>query len=116
MLRLLPVLVTALLLCAWPSAAEFTSYAVVQKDASLRIRNQVVRLFGIYIPQNGQLCSVNPRPPFCGTRAAAALDFRIQGFITCQETGIIYSDGSISAVCWTGRSNFDDGRGLGAPI
>ena len=114
MFRLLSVLVVALLLCARPSAAEFTSYAVVQEDASLRIRNQVVRLFGIYIPQNSQFCNVNPLPPFCGTRAAAALDFKIQGFVTCQETGTTYSDGSISAVCWTNRCSFNAGEDLGA--
>ena len=96
------------------AAAEFRSYAVVQEDASLLIQNKVVRLYGIYIPQNGQFCNVNPRPPFCGTRAAAALDFKIQGFVTCQETGIYFSDGSISAVCWTGRSNFGEGEDLGA--
>ena len=42
--------------CARPSAAEFSSYAVLQDDASLVIRNKVVRLFGIYIPDPGQFC------------------------------------------------------------
>ncbi|MFO1157144.1 MAG: hypothetical protein U1E43_10375 [Rhodospirillales bacterium] len=47
---------------------DFRSYAVVQEDGSLLIKNKLVRLYGIYIPQKGQFCSVNPRPPFCGTR------------------------------------------------
>ena len=100
-------------LAAGTAAAEFRSYAVVQEDASLLIQNKLVRLYGIYIPQKGQFCNVNPRPPFCGTRAAAALDFKIQGFVTCQEMGT-YSDGSISAVCWTKRSSFNEGEDLGA--
>jgi hypothetical protein len=59
------------------AAADFKSYAVVREDASLLIQNKVVRLYGIYIPQRGQFCSFNINPPFCGTRAAAALDFKI---------------------------------------
>ncbi len=105
----------ALLLALAPATAiaDFRSYAVVQDDGSLLIQNKLVRLYGIYIPQNGQFCNVNPRPPFCGTRAAAALDFKIQGFVTCQEMGT-YSDGSISAVCWTRRSSFNEGEDLSA--
>jgi hypothetical protein len=53
MFRLLSVLVVALLLCARPSAAEFSSYAIVHDDASLVIQNKVVRLFGVYIPDPG---------------------------------------------------------------
>jgi endonuclease YncB( thermonuclease family) len=113
MFRLLSVLVVALLLCARPSAAEFSSYAVLQEDASLVIQNRVVRLFGIYIPDHGQFCDTQLRPAFCGNRAATALNFKIQGFVTCQEMGT-YDDGSISAVCWTRRSNFSEGTDLGA--
>src|SRR5512134_3722296 len=87
MFRLLSVLVVALLLCARPSAAEFSSYAVLQEDASLVIQNRVVRLFGIYIPDHGQFCDTQLRPAFCGNRAATALNFKIQGFVTCQEMG-----------------------------
>lgn len=95
------------------AAAEFRSYAVVREDASLLIQNKVVRLFGIYVPQQGQFCSFNINPPYCGTRAAAALDFKIQGFVTCREMGV-YSDGSISAICWNKRSSFNEGEDLGA--
>jgi endonuclease YncB( thermonuclease family) len=113
MLKPLAIALVSWILAAGTAAADFRSYAVVQEDASLVIQNKVVRLYGIYIPQLGQFCNVNPRPPFCGTRAAAALDFKIQGFITCHEMGT-YSDGSISAVCWTGRSSFNEGEDLGA--
>ena len=87
MFRLLSIVVVALLLCARPSAAEFSSYAIVRDDASLLMRNNVVRLFGVYIPDSV-------------TRAAAALNFAIHGFVTCQEMGT-YDDGSIGAYCWT---------------
>lgn len=93
--------------------ADFRSYAVVRDDASLLIQNKVVRLYGIYVPQQGQFCSSNINPPFCGTRAAAALDFKIQGFVTCREMGV-YDDGSISAICWTKRSGFSEGEDLSA--
>ncbi|HYN39877.1 MAG TPA: hypothetical protein VES39_11565 [Rhodospirillales bacterium] len=113
MLKSLVMAGALLCLAAGTAAADFRSYAVVQEDASLLIQNKLVRLYGIYIPQKGEFCNVNPRPPFCGTRAAAALDFKIQGFVTCREMGT-YSDGSISAVCWTKRSSFNEGEDLGA--
>jgi hypothetical protein len=97
MIRLLAVAAVVLLLSATPGLAEFCSYAVVQDDASLVIQNKVVRLFGIYIP----------RP----NRAATALNFKIQGFVTCEEMGT-YDDGSISAICWTRRSGVDLGAYL----
>ena len=62
MFRLLSVLVVALLLCARPSAAEFSSYAIVHDDASLVIQNKVVRLFGVYIPHPGRFCDTQLRP------------------------------------------------------
>jgi endonuclease YncB( thermonuclease family) len=99
MLRMMSVLAIALLLCARPSAAEFTSYAIVRNDGSLLIRNNVVRLFGVYIPDPGQFCDARLRPVFCGNRAASALNLRNLGFVTCEEMGV-YDDGSISAICW----------------
>ena len=46
-----------------------------------------------------------------GTTGATALNFKIQGFVTCQEMGT-YDDGSISAICWTRRSRADLGAYL----
>ena len=94
MLRLLSITAVALLLCARPCTAEFTSYAIVRADGSLLIRNKVVRLLGVYIPND---------------RAVAAMNRDIHGFITCQEMGA-YDDGSISAVCW--KHGNDVGAGL----
>jgi endonuclease YncB( thermonuclease family) len=102
-----------LALAARPSHADFRSYAVVQDDATMVIQNKLVRLYGIYIPQNAPFCGQTLRPTVCGNRAAVALDFKIQGFVTCREMGA-YTDGSISAICWTGRSNFNEGEDLGA--
>ena len=96
-----------------PGMADFRSYAVVQDDASLVIQNKVVRLFGVYIPDPRRFCDTQLRPAFCGSRAATALNFKIQGFVTCREMGT-YDDGSISAICWTKRSNFSEGTDLGA--
>jgi endonuclease YncB( thermonuclease family) len=110
---LLAVAATALFALTRPSFAELRSYALVQDDASLIIQNRVVRLFGVYIPEPGQFCDTQFRPAFCGTRAATALNSKIQGFVTCEEMGF-YEDGSISAICWTKRSSFSEGIDLGA--
>ena len=45
--------------------------------------------------------------------ATSLCDFKIQGFVTCQEMGT-YDDGSISAVCWTRRSGASGSVDLGA--
>jgi endonuclease YncB( thermonuclease family) len=113
MMKSLALAVIGVFLWAIPSLAEFRSYAIVQDDASLIIQNRVVRLFGIYIPEDRRFCDTAFRPPYCGKRAAAALNFKIQGFVTCEEMGS-YDDGSISAICWTRRSSFSEGTDLGA--
>jgi endonuclease YncB( thermonuclease family) len=112
-MRSLALAVIGVFLCAIPGLAEFRSYAVVQQDASLIIQNRVVRLFGIYIPEDRQFCDQSFNPRYCGNRAAAALNSKIQGFVTCEEMGT-YDDGSIGAICWTKRSAFDEGIDLGA--
>lgn len=96
-----------------PALAEFKSYAVVRADASLLIRGKVVRLFGLYIPDDERVCKFFVRPASCGARAAVALDFRITGFVTCQEVAE-NRDGSIDAICYADRSTFKEGTDLGA--
>jgi endonuclease YncB( thermonuclease family) len=105
MLAILPV--------ASARAQEFRSYASVQDDGTMLVQGRLVRLYGIYIPQRGQFCDRAIRPTRCGTRAAVALQFKIQGFVTCREMGV-YDDGSVSAICWTRRSSFREGEDLGA--
>lgn len=97
-----------------PAAADFESYAVVQNDASLRIRNQTVHLFGIFIPGREAQCTTRFRPARCGlNRAAVALDFKIQGFVRCQPRAV-RADGSLEAICAVNASPFSPGEDLAA--
>ena len=91
------VLVTGL---PWTvSAYAASSYAIVQEDASLRIKGNTYRLFGIYIPATSQTCRSFERPPKCSTYAALALDFKIGvNFVNC-EPRKQNDDGSINGYC-----------------
>ena len=93
------IALAAMLLFSPPlAAAEFGGNAFVQDDATLKVAGRMVRLHGIYIPTGGRFCETRLRPVRCQTRAALALDFRIQGFVRCRETGQ-FADGSIEAIC-----------------
>jgi endonuclease YncB( thermonuclease family) len=90
------------------------SYAVVRDDATLIVRNQVIRLSGIFVPEDGRVCEPRIRPVQCGTRAAQALRIKIQGFIECLPQAR-YRDGSLSAFCYAeGNSMLDPPVDLGA--
>lgn len=93
--------------------ADIVSYAIVQEDATLKVKGRTIRLFGIYIPPTDRTCLRFLRPTPCGSRAAMALELKIQGFVHCEEKER-YADGSISAICWVGRSTFDEGEDLSA--
>lgn len=112
-LRLIVLIACALVAASAGARADIKSYAIVQDDASLLMRGKTIRLAGIYIPSTGQICNSNIRPVRCAPRAAQALEFIIRGFVHCQERGR-FSDGSLSAFCWVGRSSFSEGRDLGA--
>jgi endonuclease YncB( thermonuclease family) len=112
-LRWLPV-ICLLLTWGWPQPAEareLRGYALINDDASLQVQGKTVHLFGIYIPDTGRKCRSNIRPVQCASRAALALDFKIQGFVNCfvQEKN---RDRSVNAVCYLGRSSFSDGLDL----
>lgn len=95
-------------------AAEFRSYALVQPDATLKIAGRHVRLWGIYIPEDGRHCNTRRRPVICGdSRAAVALEDRIQSFVTCWPRGR-GRDGLVVALCRAGYSTFDRGTDLAA--
>jgi endonuclease YncB( thermonuclease family) len=97
------------LLAALPAAqAEIRSYAIVQDDGSLKVSGRIVRLHGIYIPQGEQFCATQVRPVECKSRAALALEQRIQSFVRCNETAA-FTDGSVGAVCTV------DGDGVTSP-
>jgi endonuclease YncB( thermonuclease family) len=103
------ILAFMLFLMAAPAvAAELRSYAIVQDDGSLKVSGRIVRLHGVHIPQSDQFCATRVRPVECKSRAALALDQRIQSFVRCTETSA-YSDGSVGAVCTV------DGDGVTSP-
>ena len=107
--------VAVLLCCGGPAALarEISSSARVNEDGSLRISGKTIHLYGIHIPQIGNTCSSNKLPPFCGTRAAIALDFRISGFVRC-EIIATNSDGSLVGWCRVNASHFSEGEDLSA--
>jgi endonuclease YncB( thermonuclease family) len=116
MIRVLVVIAVILCGAALPVQAQgrpIESYAVVRQDASLLIRGKVVRLAGIYIPDYGQTCRFYVNPRVCGSRAAVALEFKIQRFVRCQPVAI-NADGSLSAFCETNYTKFSPGEDLGA--
>ena len=94
-------------------AYEISSYARVNDDGTLRIKGKTVHLQGIYIPETGQTCSRNRNPPICGTRAAVALEFKIDGFVRC-EIMQRNADGSVVGRCRVKASHFSDGEDLSA--
>jgi len=79
-------------------ARVYESYAHVNRDATLSVRGTVIHLHGVYIPPTGRTCDRTFRPRRCASRAALALDFKIQGFVRCEER-VRFADRSISALC-----------------
>jgi endonuclease YncB( thermonuclease family) len=96
-------------------APDIVGAAVVQGDGSLRVGTRTIWLYGIYIPPTRKTCLTVLRPARCGGRAAVALEFKIQGFVFCDKRGV-YADGSISAVCFVGRTFYSPGEDLAAHL
>jgi len=92
------LIVFAAALAPLPGAADVGERALVQDDASLRIAGQTVRLYGVYVPIGAYTCETRVRPTRCASRAALALDFKIQGFVFCDYLER-YADGSRGALC-----------------
>ena len=92
-------LLAALAWFAMPEAsAALVSYAKVRADATLLVGSRVVRLYGIYVPGREYTCRTNLRPVKCGSNAVLALDFKIRGFVHCQQVQR-HRDRSITALC-----------------
>jgi len=91
--------------------ADIVGAAAVLADGSLRVNSSWVRLYGIYIPPSGQKCATFISPARCGSRAALALDNRIQGFVFCHSVHG-NSEGSVSAVCFIRRTFYSAGEDL----
>lgn len=102
---------------AWSPAAagtrDIVGAARVYSDGSLRVGVRWVRLFGVYIPPTERTCDVVLRPTSCGSRAAMALNLKIQGFVRCLPVGENV-DGSVSAVCYVRGTFRSIGDDLGA--
>lgn len=95
------------------AAADITGYAQIQADGSLIVNRRLIRLYGIYIPFTETTCRSFLRPRRCGSRAALALDLRLQGFVHCREQWV-NEDGSISAVCHADYTSVSMGEDLAA--
>ena len=100
------LLAAGIALASEAGAAEIESYAIVQDDATLRVRGQTIRLYGVYVADLRPFCDTTFRPSRCQTRAAVALASRIQGFVRCLPQ-VRYDDRSIGAFCSV--------RGTGTP-
>ena len=98
---------------ATAGAWEISSYAAVNEDSSLRIDGKTIYLYGIHIPDTNRTCRTTRNPPVCGSRAAVALDFKIDGFVRC-ELVTRNSDGSYAGRCRVNASSFDEGDDLSA--
>lgn len=94
-------------------AYEISSSAIVNEDGTLRISGKTVHLYGIYIPDTERTCKTYRVPPICGSRAAVALEFKIDGFVRCEIKGQ-QADGSVIGWCRVNASAFDEGEDLSA--
>ena len=94
-------------------AREISSYAFINEDATLRIKRKTIHLYGIHIPKTGKHCNTNLSPPVCGSRAALALEFKIQSFVRC-EIMEENTDGSFVGWCRVNASSFSEGDDLSA--
>jgi endonuclease YncB( thermonuclease family) len=93
------VVALGIVLCHGNAAAnDIVSYAIVQDDATLRMRGQTIRLYGVYVADTRPFCDRTFRPSRCKTRASVALESRIQGFVRCAPQ-VEYQDRSIGAFC-----------------
>ncbi|AGA89712.1 micrococcal nuclease-like nuclease [Thioflavicoccus mobilis 8321] len=107
------LLVACLSFAASVSARELVGHAFVRDDGSLLIRERVVHLYGIFIPETSRQCRDWIRPVRCAERAVLALDFIVQGFVRC-EPQFERADGSLEAICHVERTSFDPGIDLAA--
>jgi endonuclease YncB( thermonuclease family) len=98
------VVLGVVVVSATAAAADISSYAFVERDATLRIDGRTIRLYGIHIPLTANSCRTDVRPIRCATRAALALEFKIAGFVRCEPTAR-HDDGTLTALC---RADGDD--------
>ena len=81
------------------SAFEVSSYAFVNDDGTIRIKNRTFRLFGLYIPRTAYTCQRFTLPNNCASQTRLALEFKIGSkFVHCLADGQ-YGDGTYPAYC-----------------
>jgi endonuclease YncB( thermonuclease family) len=95
------------------AVAAIVGAAFVQEDGSLQVKGRRIQLFGIYIPPTDRSCQTLFRPVRCSSRAALALDFKIQGFVHC-EVKAKHRDSSLIGRCYVDRNAFSEGEDLSA--
>jgi endonuclease YncB( thermonuclease family) len=85
----------------------------VNEDGTLQINGKRIHLYGVHLPRTGKTCRTSQSPPACGSRAAVALDFKIDGFVRCEIMGR-NNDGSLVGWCRVKVSHFNEGEDLSA--
>ena len=83
-----------------PAAAfEISSYAFVNDDGTIRIKNRTFRLAGLYIPRTAYTCQRFTQPINCASQTRLALEFKIGSkFVHCAGDGRA-ADGTYPAFC-----------------
>lgn len=108
------IALTCLALTATPVFAyEISSSAQVNDDGSLRIKGKTIQLYGIHVPRTDRSCANYRLPPVCSSRAALALDFKIDGFVRCDIVGET-DEGELIGHCRVNYSKFNEGDDLSA--
>ncbi|MCP4467365.1 MAG: thermonuclease family protein [Halieaceae bacterium] len=107
------ILIAGLCLATPALGYEISSYAGVNDDGTLRIKGKTIRLFGIHIPETTETCSQNRIPRICGSRASVALEFKIDGFVSCALLER-HKDSTYTGQCRVNVSAFDEGDDLSA--
>jgi endonuclease YncB( thermonuclease family) len=106
-------LAATLALPASAAAREIRGLALVRDDGSLRIAGRTIHLYGIYIPPTNTVCRSFEFPPTCAERAVLALEFKVEGFVSCEIAGR-NADGDLTGICRVGSGYFDEGEDLAA--
>lgn len=117
--RIAAVGLLALLAATMPGGAAARTIegpATVRSDGTIHIHNDVIRLFGIWLPRTGRTCSTLLNPTFCAPAPVVVLYERVRGFLLCQAVRAL-DDGTIEAYCGIrARRLFEPREDLGAML
>lgn len=90
--------------------------AIVRADGTIRIHDEVVRLFGIWLPRSTRTCSTLLSPTFCAPASVVVLYERVRAFLRCQVVREL-DDGTVEAYCgMRARRLFEPREDLGAML